>query len=293
MLARTVARFLCAIVLGSLVAPEPGYAGAWTLRRGHVWGEFYWQQYVADHDFDRDGRRVRKVNDGDFREFRNEFKLEWAPPWHDRFNILVSAPLDYSRYVDRNVTLTNHGWEEATVSGKWRFNSVRAPVVVAVQAGVNFPLGCDVTEQPPLGDCQTDVEGRLLFSRALRTDVRGIITAYLNADAGYRIRRDAPTDEVPFFIESAWQVGTVGPHPFWLKGFVDGVQSRAGEQLGQVEDYAKWSAGVMWGRDPESRDASGVQSGFLPLLEVGVGGVFAGRNTGAGKVVFVKLAFQH
>jgi hypothetical protein len=45
----------------------------------------------------------------------------------------------------------------------------------------------------------------------------------------------------------------------------------------------------MFGRDPVSRTAVG----RLPLIEVGIGSVWAGRNTGAGKVAFVKFAVQH
>ena len=105
---RTRVGFLSLTLLGLLLAPEPAHAGAWTLRRGHVWSEFYFQRYVNTRDYNADGRRVVKVNDGWFREFRNELKLE-LPTWDDRFNVLVSVPFDYSRYVDRNVTLTNSG----------------------------------------------------------------------------------------------------------------------------------------------------------------------------------------
>jgi hypothetical protein len=257
------------------------------VRRGHVWSEFFWQRYVATRDFGADGTRVDKANDGRFREYRNELKLE-LPTWDDRFNVLVSAPFDASRYQDRNVTLTNRGAEEATLGVKWRFNEVRSPVIVALQTGVNFALGCDVAGQPPLGDCQTDVDGRLILSRSLRT-TGGIISAYATGEVGYRLRQDAPTDEVPYFVEVASQLGGT---LFWVKGFVDGVQSRAPDALEQEEDYAKWSASVMIGRDPTTRDADGRRPGVLPLVEVGVGGVFAGRNTGVGKTVFVKFALQ-
>jgi hypothetical protein len=280
-----LARFTLLVLL---VLPRSSDAGAWTVRRGHFFLEGFWQRYVATRDFGPGGERIGKVNDGRFREFRNELKLE-LPTWDDRLNILLSAPFDFSSYHDRNVTLTNAGAEEATVGTKWRLNAVRAPVVVAVQTSVNFGLGCDVSEQPPLGDCQTDVDGRLVASRSLRT-TDGIISAYFTGELGYRFRRDAPTDELPYFVEVASQLGS---SVVWLKGFVDGVQARSpGSSSGQEEDYSKWSASVMIGRDPTTRDAEGRRPGVLPLVEVGVGGVFAGRNTGVGHTVFVKFALQ-
>ena len=287
---RSATTFAFLLLARLLMHPASAQASAWTLPRGpHLWVELYWQQYHTGRDFDQQGRRVGKVNDGRFREFRNEIKLE-LPSWDDRLNFLVSAPFDFARYEDRNVTLTNRGGEEATVGAKWRVTATDGPLILALQPAVSFPLsGYDVSDQPPLADCQADWEGRLVVGRPLRTDANGWVAGYVSGEVGYRAREKAPTDEIPFFVEGAWRIAS---SPVWAKAFVDGVQSRAPRAGEQEEDYLKWTASVMLSRDPVSRGSKTLRRVGVWFLEAGVVTVVWGKNTGVSRVVFVKVAYQ-
>jgi hypothetical protein len=280
--------FFAVAAFSSCLWAVPAEGGAWTVRRGHYWFEFYWQQYVSTARFEADGRRRDLPDSGRFREFRNEGKAE-LPSWDDRLNFLVSLPIDGARYENIYNYSSRVGLEEMSVATKWRLNQVRSPLIVALQPGVNFPLGCRATDAPPLGDCQVDVEGRVIVSRALRRNADGLITGYANGELGYRYRFDAPTDEMPFFAEVASRLGA---SRLWAKALVDGVTSRHASAFEEEEDYAKWSASLMVGDDPTSRNADESRPKFRYLFEVGLAGVFAGRSTGAGGIVFLKFAVQ-
>ena len=80
---------------------------------------------------------------------------------------------------------------------------------------------------------------------------------------------------MPFFVELTSQIGS---SPLWLKGFADGVESRA---------PGKWSASLMLGRDPATRGAEGRRSSVRPLVEVDVGGVVRGKEYGRWKNLFL------
>lgn len=63
------------------------------------------------------------------------------PSWDDRLNVLVTAPFDFSRYVDRNIPLTNSGGEEATVGGRSRHRKPRRPRLVRALPEVHGRYG--------------------------------------------------------------------------------------------------------------------------------------------------------
>ena len=110
----------------------------------------------------------------------------------------------------------------------------------------------------------------------------GISQLFTSLELGYRFRAGKPADELPYYFELGYNVWK----RLWLKGTLDGVESRPFGG-GAEEDYHQWIVAVLLSKDPSQR----VQP-RTPGLEIGTGRVFAGKNTGVGQTVFLKLSYQ-
>jgi hypothetical protein len=267
--------------LSLLIVPSHAVGGAWTLRAGEYYLELFNQLFYADTDFDASRDRVRKANRGRFDEVRVEIKAE-AGILSDRFNLLFSLPIETAHFKDQNVNLRTTGVEEIRMGAKYRLTAEPSPVVVSGQLMSKFP-GCDKKDQPPLADCQFDGEIRVLFSKGflLHKDTK-ISQLFASLEVGYRLRAEDPADEIPYFFELGYNLWG----PLWLKGTLDGVESRPFGG-GAEEDFIKWTASLLISKDPSERRQRNIFG-----VEIGYGSVFAGKNTGAGQTVFLKLLYQ-
>ncbi|MBI4472188.1 MAG: hypothetical protein HY646_05935 [Acidobacteria bacterium] len=270
------------VLLSLILITDNCLASAWTLRKDRYYFEFYSQYFRSTRDFNAVGLRVPKPNTGKFQEIRGEMKIEAGLP-SSRINLLLHVPVEWAWYTDRNVKLHTRGLEEVRVGAKYRFTDETSPIVAAVQFLAKIP-GCDSKASPPLADCQFDSDGRIILSRGFAGEkTTGVSRTFVSGELGYRSRLKDPADEIPYFLEAGWNAGG----RWWLKGTVDGVASRPASTTGSEEDFAKWTAGIVYSKDPSERR----ENAFT--FEVGYGEVFSGKNTGIGRpILFAKFAYQ-
>ena len=306
--------------LWMLALPVQGFGAAWILSPQEYDFEVFSQYFWNTADFNASGHRVRKPNDGRFEEFREEVKVEAGlplpcstlPPFLHRVNVLFSLPVEIAHYEDRNVDLQTIGVEEIRLGVKYcltcktaceaaprpnvtpRSSILAGPLAVSGQLTGEFPA-CNKRAQPPLADCQLDGEVRLLVSQGFFPEPgdRGRARLYASVEVGYRFRAEEPADEIPYVVEIGWYPWNSEQTRVLLKGMLDGVESRAFGGRGAEEDFVKWTLSgrfelgrlVLSQNPTRPRKTSGI--------EIGGGTVFAGKNTGAGQSIFVKLFYNY
>ena len=284
-----------------LILPMQSFGAAWILAPQEYDFELFSQYFWNDADFNASGRRVRKPNDGRFEEFREEVKVEAGLPFSTppaflrRVNLLFALPVEIAHYQDRNVDLQTVGVEEIRLGVKYCLTcETDFPLVVSTQLTGKFPA-CDKRAQPPLADCQFDGEVRLLVSRGFWPEPDHLRRSrlYASVEVGYRVRAEEPADEIPYVVELGWYPWSSEQTRFLLKGVIEGVESRAFGGHGAEEDFVKWtlSGRLELGRPLASKDPT--RPRHTGGIEVGGGTVFAGKNTGAGQSVFVKLFYNY
>lgn len=259
------------------------FGGAWTVRKDSLYMELYSQYFWNDADFNNKGERVKKPKQASFDELRLELKGEFGI-LNDRINFLFSVPYEMAKYEEKSVPTQSkrtEGFEEIHLGVKYRFTSEPAPVIFSLQLMSKFPL-CDKDDQPPLADCQNDFEMRLLFSRGLLGSVQtGISRFFMSLETGYRFREQAPADEIAYFFELGYNFFK----SLWIKHMIDGVESRPFGD-GIEEDFLKTSISFLFSKNPSNH----TQYNF-PTVELGYGQVVKGKNTGAGQIVFLNIAY--
>lgn len=319
-MARTRTAMVWLVGLWMLTLPGQGFGAAWTLAPQKYDFELFSQYFWNDTDFNASGRRVRKPNDGRFEEFRGEVKVEAGlplpsstlPPFLHRLNVLFSLPVEIAHYEDRNVDLQTIGVEEIRLGVKYcltcktaleaaqrpnvtpRSPILAGPLAVSGQLTGKFPA-CNKRAQPPLADCQLDGEVRLLVSQGFFPEPGelGQARLYASVEVGYRFRADEPADEIPYVAELGWYPWRSERTRVLLKGMLDGVESRPFGGRGAEEDFVKWtlSGRLELGRPVVSQDPTRPRK--TSGIEIGGGTVFAGKNTGAGQSIFVKLFYNY
>lgn len=287
--------------LWMLALPVQGFGAAWILSPQEYDFEVFSQYFWNTADFNASGHRVRKPNNGRFEEFREELKVEAGLPFSTppallrRVNLLFSLPVEIAHYQDRNVDLQTVGVEEIRLGVKYCLTcETDFPLVVSTQLTGKFPA-CNKRAQPPLADCQLDGEVRLLVSRGFWPELGQLRRSrlYASVEVGYRLRAEEPADEIPYVVEIGWYPWSGERTRLLLKGVLDGVESRPFGGRGAEEDFVKWtlSGRLELGRPLASQDPTRQRQ--TAGIELGGGTVFAGKNTGAGQSVFVKLFYNY
>lgn len=185
--------------------------------------------------------------------------------------MVVSLFLREVEFSDRFGSDRNFGLADPEVALRYRLSSPESRTVWSIQGLVKLPVDTS-SATPPLGNEQTDVEGRLLVGRGFSVGYRG---AFWNVEGAYRFRDEAPADEfrldatLGFDLTPDWLV--MGQF-FGIKGLENGSPiSRPGNPTLETDyDLYKMQLSVVWRIAPSVR----FQVGYVRDL--------AGRNTGAG-----------
>ncbi len=154
---------VCLMILAVLLGWSPdARAGAWTVPKGHYYVEWFNRYFIADEDFDGEGKSQPKALNGKFSDFRTEAKIEAGIT--DRLNLLASIPIQFSNFEDDNGELKNSGIGDVWIRAKYRM--MDKPVVTAVQVSAKIPEFYDEGDAPALGRGQWDLEARFIASRS-------------------------------------------------------------------------------------------------------------------------------
>jgi len=245
-----------AFILVSLFCVQNAFAGAWTVPKYKVWGEYYMKWDYAKEEFLADGKK-RTLTDGKEArswEFVMEPKLEFGVT--DWLTALTSLEYKESHYKEYGrpiawgpFTRKNHGVTNVKLGGRVRL--MKEPFVLSTQTKIFIYPGYGVshgddpafTNQPSIGYGDTAVEQRALIGKTFNIpftkDFK--LPAYVGAETGYRWRSAAVANDIPYFVE-----GGVWPVPWFLvKSELDGYKTHAG--TGSIkESYGIWRIGGIW-----------------------------------------------
>lgn len=305
------------VILVTLLNIGSAFAGAWTLPKYKVWGEYYIKKAYAKDAFNSDWKLQSTRNTGakNFRswDFTMEPKLEYGvTDWYtamfsleykeDRYKeygrakgTIAGNPFDYSSYVEKDHALTY-------IKFGSRVRLLQKPLVVSTQTrffiypntyGINHGesrtqgVGTfyDTENLPSLGHGNDAVEQRLLIGKNFDLPLIVKIPCYFGAEAGYRWKNRGVCNDIPYFLEGG----------FWptnwllLKTELDGCKSHDG--TGKFEEaYGIWRVGPVFqifGGDSVSK-----QSKKLFNIELQYGMMLWGKNTTAYQEWVVKTQFQ-
>ena len=292
---------LLAFIFVSTVCAENAFAGAWTVPKYKVWGQYYIKWDYAKEEFQANGKKRTLTGGNEARtwEFVMEPSIEYGVT--DWFSALASMEYKQAHYKEYGrpdswgpFERKNNGVTNVKLGGKWRL--VEKPVVFSVQGKASIYTGYGnnhgddpaYTNQPAIGKGDDSFELRALVGKTfdiplkLREEFK--IPAYVGAETGYRWRSRAVCDDIPYFVEG-------GFWPFkWLllKSEIDGYQCNPG--TGSIkESYGIWRVG---GAYQVFGDSVLREGNKLFNIEFQYGMVLWGKNTDAFQEWVLKVQTQ-
>ncbi len=255
-------------VLLALLVAGPAWAGAWSQPQGHYYAKFSGIFYAADEVFNDMGKREALGMDRDrFEAGQGFFYLEYG--LRERLTLVCQASggqlVSRSDLIERQTT----GLGDADLGFKYQL--VDRPVVVAPYLSLKLPTGYHAEYDPPLGTGEADAEFRLLAARSLYP-----WPLYLGAEAGYRFRGGAFSDQVAYLFE----VGGSPHRRLFAKVYAEGRETLSKGQGNSGE------VGVLQVSEGDFAKA-GVNVAFAmrgPLwVDLLAETLFSGDNIGAGR----------
>ena len=282
-----IVRALCAAVVAFSVDVRMALAGAWGLTNGEISVEMYNSSYQTDTDLDRNGERIAKPNNGEYKSYTTELKLETYTPIPD-LNFLFALPFRWATYKDDNVDLDNAGFSDTRVGLKYILSrDVKGSRVFAVSGELQIPTG-DTSSDPVLGKDQYYADLRVLFGQSFLPKTVGTperfakrYQAFVVTELGYRRWEDSP-GQVVYLAQGRSHLGA----GFSLQGEVDGVE--AVESDG--ESYTVVRIGPAW---KNSNSADPVERSSDVTLALQWGEVVRGENTSDAHELVLKLRYVH
>ena len=240
----------------SVLLAEKAFAGAWTVPKHRVWGEYYMKWDYAKEEFDSEGNRNKLSGSKDARswEFVMEPKIEYGiTDWLNfQFSIEYKQAhyKEYSRPAsDEPFSRKNNHITNVKLGGKWRL--MEKPFVLSTQAKVFIYPGYGIyhgddparTNQPSIGRGDDAFEQRILIGKTFDLPITDTFSlpCYFGAETGYRWRTRHVANDIPYFVEAGFW-----PAPWFLiKSEIDGYKHHGG--TGSIkESYGIWRIGGVW-----------------------------------------------
>lgn len=278
---------------------DKAFAGAWTVPKYKVWGEYYMKWDYAKRQFDSEGKLRQLSNDARSWEFVMEPKLEFGvTDWLTALASLEYKEGHYKEYDRRpswgSFARKNHGVTNVKLGGRIRL--LKNPVVLSTQTKVSIYPGYGIyhgddggayLNQPSIGYGDTAVEQRVLIGKTFDIPFTENfkLPAYIGAETGYRWRSAPVANDIPYFVEGGfWPVNW-----FLVKSEIDGYKTHPG--TGSIkESYGIWRIGGIWhvfGGDSVLR-----QGNKMFNIEFDYGMTLWGKNTTAYQEWTMKVATQ-
>jgi len=180
-------RFIKYGFIFSLVTiPSLAHAGAWTAKEGESYHK------LSVNIFDTNERFGDELPDFEnFRDYNVTYYGEIG--LQDDLTFFASVPFKDLQNTSAGITTNNSGIGDVDVGLRYRL--ANGPFIVSLQGLVKAPIFYDEDDELPLGNGQTDLEGRLLVGRSLGK------AGYFGLEAGYRFRAQEPVDEFRYLVE--------------------------------------------------------------------------------------------
>ncbi len=248
--------FILLLAVMPVLNAQYAFAGAWTVPKHHVWGEYYMKWDYAKEVFDASRSITSNPNNTDaFRswEFVQAQTLEFgATDWLTLISALEWKEGHYKEY-DRpdgwgSFSRKNNGLTDVKLGARWRL--VDNPVVLSLQGkffiypGYGVDHGDDVffnQNQPSIGYGDNAFELRGMIGKTFNLPIKYKIPCYVGLETGYRWRNRHVCNDIPYFLE-----GGFWPRPWLLiKSEIDGYKFHAG--TGSIKsEYGIWRIGAVY-----------------------------------------------
>ena len=207
-----------------LSSPDISRAGAWCAPEGAFYGKLSLNHYTTDTTFTSNGSRERIANGGKFYDTNMTFYGEYG--LLDRLTLSCSVPYKWLQSGTWNETTVNdlakrqhatsHYNGPGDVEAGLKLGLIKEPFVGSVQF-LYKNAGLYTSHENVLpGNNQSDYEIRLLAGKSLWP-----FPGYCGAEAGYRFRTKAPSDEFKYLVEFGMDL--FGPLSLRVK--LDGTKS--------------------------------------------------------------------
>lgn len=188
-----------------LAAPRPAAAGGWTQPRGTAYLRLEGAGRSVDRMLDADGRSTALAVGGgaaEFRVFETRAYAEYGAT--DGTTLVVAAAWKHATIDEAAATFRTYGFGDLRLGlrhallrdGGWP---------LALEAEITVPTGYATDEIPALGSGRMDAALLLQLGHAFRG-------GYLTLEAGYRVREQALSDQLPLGAG----IGLEAPGPFAL-----------------------------------------------------------------------------
>jgi protein XagA len=195
--------------------PAVVFGGAWPRPAGETYGKLDFSRAAANEIYEAKGNQKRPGPD--FQDLTASLYMEYGLT--DRWTWILYLPYKSAVAETAGVRRTATGFSDA-----WTFlkrGMAGGAWVLSGQAGVKVPLGYEADRVPALGQGQVDGEARLLLGRSFHPK-----PIYGNLEVGYRLRRGAYSDEIPYRVEA----GVFPARPVLVKLALDGTKSLANDR---------------------------------------------------------------
>lgn len=237
---------------------DKAFAGAWTVPKHKVWGEYYMKWDWAKRRFTSEGKRKpipgADANQARSWEFVQEPKLEFGVT--DYLTALTSIEYKEGHYKEYDrpagwgpFNKKHHGVTSVKLGGRLRITekpfvfSTQSKVFIYPGYGVNHGEVNDFENQPGIGYGDDAFEQRVLIGKTFDLPIRENykLPCYFGAETGYRWRTRHVCNDIPYFIEGGfWPVKGI-----LLSSELDGYKCHPG--TGSIkESYGILRGGVTW-----------------------------------------------
>lgn len=198
----TIHKIVQTIVAVCLILMTAGsvFAGAWTAEKGTSYHRIAANYYVTDQTFDEGGNSRAMDWNGEFTDINANYYMEYG--LIDPLTVILSL---YYKGIEREDDYRKNetsGLGDVDLGLRYRLHTSSIGVF-SVQGLVKVPEFYDEDDALPLGNGQYDYECRLLYGRSLWPYIPG----YVNLEAAYRFRDDAPSDEFRYLVEIGSNLG--------------------------------------------------------------------------------------
>ncbi|NIV71178.1 MAG: hypothetical protein GWN16_00085 [Calditrichae bacterium] len=246
------------------------FAGAWPQAKGH-----YYTKLTGIYS-DASGIHGSASN-ATFTDYSLYLYGEYG--LFERTSVVLSTPLVKQSQNEANFLLgetTGLVAGDVEIQAKYQFWD--SGVVASLLGGVKIPLVYDVVDIPPLGNGETDLDGKLLIGASFYP-----IPAYATGDVGYRQRGGDFVDEINFSFEAGYTFFQKYLLRFLATG-IRSVESAQGEStlLGFPLEQERTRAG------------GGIIYQLNNRLEIDVTylNTFSGKNIPKSNEIFIGVAYK-
>ncbi|MEO0425403.1 MAG: hypothetical protein AAF184_23925 [Pseudomonadota bacterium] len=208
------------ISLGAVSAialiPYNAHAGAWTLPRGDGYNKFAANYFWANDTFGPGADGFEQFEDITV-NYYGEYGLR------DNLTLIGQLPVRISSNDSLTGDTDNFGVGDVDLA--LRYNLVNSDWVLSTQFLYKLPFLYSEDAELPLGNGQSDFEGRLQLGKSLHP------FGYFGAEVGYRVRLQEPSDELRYLVEYGFDASK----NVYLRAKLDVIQAVESTQVDFVE----------------------------------------------------------